>query len=317
MKNALIFLVFMMNNAIVFGQLKKTVAQDGSGDFTTVQAAIDAVPTNNNSPYIYIIYIKKGIYKERITINRAKSLITFIGENVADTKLTFDNYNAKKDSTGKDFGTTGSSSIFIDGDNITFENISFENSSGPVGQAVAVNITGNKIAFKNCRFLGFQDTLYTKGTTSLEYYKDCYIEGTVDYIFGAATAVFENCTLHNKLRGGTVTAASTPQNSKFGYVFINCKLTSDSPTESVVLGRPWRPYAKTVFIKCDMDKHIKTAGWDNWGKVENEQTAYYAEYKSTGKGANANNRYPWSHQLTDEEAKQYTVDTILGSWKPF
>lgn len=315
MKKPFITLLLFINTLFVFAQIKKTVAQDGSGDFITVQAAIDAVPNNNNS--VIFIYIKKGIYKERITIKKSKTFITFIGENVENTKLTFDNYNAKKDSAGKDFGTTGSSSIFIDGDNITFENISFENSSGPVGQAVAVNITGNKIAFKNCRFLGFQDTLYTKGTTSLEYYKDCYIEGTVDYIFGAATAVFDNCTLHNKLRGGTVTAASTPQESKFGYVFINCRLTSDSPTESVVLGRPWRPYAKTVFINCKMDKHIKPAGWDNWGKVENEQTTYYAEYKSTGKGADARNRFPWSHQLTDDEATQYTVANILGNWKPF
>ncbi len=245
-----------------------------------------------------------------------KAFIKFIGENVENTKLTFDNYSSKKDSAGKQFGTTGSSSVFVNADHISFENITFENSSGPVGQAVAVNVRGNKVAFKNCRFLGFQDTLYTKGAT-LQYYKDCYIEGTVDFIFGAATAVFDHCTLHSKLNGGYVTAASTPEESKFGYVFINCKLTADSQPGSVVLGRPWRPFAKAVFIQCNMGEHIKPEGWNNWGKAENEKTAYYAEYKSTGKGGDAGKRYPWSHQLTDEEAKQYTLSNVLGDWKPF
>ena len=300
---------------MVFSQSKIVVAQDGSGNFNTVQAAINSVPDYNKSPII--IYIKKGTYKERLIVSPLKKAIHFIGEDVETTKLTFDNFNAKKDSTGKDFGTSGSSSIFVDGDNMTFENISFENAAGPVGQAVAVLITGNKVAFKNCRFLGFQDTLYTKGATSLEYFKDCYIEGTVDYIFGAATVVFDNCTLHNKLRGGTVTAASTPEGAKFGYVFINCKLTSDSPPGSVVLGRPWRPFAKTVFINCEMNGHIKPEGWDNWGKIENEHTAYYAEYKSTGKGGDASSRLSWSHQLTDREAQQYTINNVLGDWDPF
>lgn len=314
MKKILISFILILSAALVFGQTKKVVAKDGSGDFTTVHAAIDAVPDGNTSPVI--IYIKKGIYKECITISTAKALITFIGENVDNTKLTFDNYSSKKDSAGKQFGTTGSSSVFVNGDNISFENITFENSSGPVGQAVAVNVRGNKVAFKNCRFLGFQDTLYTKGAT-LQYYKDCYIEGTVDFIFGAATAVFDHCTLHSKLNGGYVTAASTPEESRFGYVFINCKLTADSPPGSVVLGRPWRPFAKTVFIQCNMGEHIKPEGWNNWGKTENEKTAYYAEYKSKGKGGDAGKRFPWSHQLTDEEAKQYTVSDILGDWKPF
>ena len=303
-----------MSAALLFGQTKKVVASDGSGDFTTVQAAINAVPDGNTS--MFIIYIKKGIYKECITISTLKAFITFIGEDVENTKLTFDNYSSKKDSAGKEFGTTGSSSVFVNGDNISFENITFENSSGPVGQAVAVNVRGNKVAFKNCRFLGFQDTLYTKGAT-LQYYKNCYIEGTVDFIFGAATAVFDNCKLHSKLNGGAVTAASTPEGNKYGYVFINCKLTADSPPGSVMLGRPWRPFAKTVFIQCDMDEHIKPEGWNNWGKIENEKTAYYAEYKSTGKGGDPGNRLPWSHQLTDSEAKQYTVHNILGDWKPF
>jgi pectinesterase len=313
-KKSGVFLILMTCSVFLFAQSKMVVAQDGSGRFTSVQAAVDAVPDSNT--HWIIIYIKKGLYKECLTISTSKSFIKFIGENVEKTILSFDNYASKKDSKGREFGTTGSSSVFVNGDNISFENISFENSSGPVGQAVAVNVRGNKVAFNNCRFLGFQDTLYTKGST-LQYYKDCYIEGTVDFIFGAATAVFERCTLHSKLRGGPVTAASTDSASRFGYVFINCKLTADAPPGSCVLGRPWRPFARTVFIKCEMGKHIKPEGWNNWGKTQNEKTAYYAEYKSRGAGAGAGNRFSWSHQLTNEEAKQYTVKNILGAWKPF
>ena len=298
----------------LFGQTKKVVALDGSGDFTTVQAAINSVPDGNHSPVI--IYIRKGTYKERITIPTAKTFIHFIGEDLSSTILTFNNYASKKDSVGNNFGTTGSSSVFVDADNISFENLTFENSSGPVGQAVAVNITGNQIAFRHCRFLGFQDTLYTKGAT-LQYYKDCYIEGTVDFIFGAASAVFDRCTLHSKGRGGPVTAASTPESAAFGYVFLDCTLTADAPPGSVVLGRPWRPFAKTVFIHCKMGEHVNPAGWNNWSKPANEKTAFYAEYKSSGKGSDATNRVTWSRQLTDEEAKQYTLKNIFGEWKPF
>lgn len=314
MKKIITAIVLTLSTALVFGQTKKVVAQDGTGDFTTVQAAIDAVPDGNTNPVI--IYIKKGIYKECITVPDEKSFIKFVGEEVTNTILTFDKYASKKDSSGKEFGTTNSSSVFVNGDNISFENITFENSSGPVGQAVAVNVRGNKIAFKNCRFLGFQDTLYTKGAT-LQYYKDCYIEGTVDFIFGAATAVFDHCTLHSKLMGGAVTAASTPEESKFGYVFIDCQLTADAPPASVVLGRPWRPFAKTVFMQCNMGEHIKPEGWNNWGKADNEKTAYYAEYKSKGKGGDGGNRFSWSHQLSADEVKQYTLQNIFGDWKPF
>ncbi len=314
MKKIICSIVLMISAGWLFGQSKKVVAPDGSGDYATVQAAIDAVP-DSNSQWI-IIYIKNGIYKEVITISTAKSFIKLVGENAHKTILTFDNYASKKDSKGREFGTTNSASVFVNGDNISFENLTFENSSGPVGQAVAVNVRGNKVAFNNCRFLGCQDTLYTKGST-LQYYKDCYIEGTVDFIFGAATALFERCTLHSKLRGGPVTAASTDSGKRFGYVFLHCKLTAHAPEGSSILGRPWRPFAKTVFIKCGMGEHIKPVGWNNWGKTGNEKTAYYAEYKSSGKGADPRNRLPWSHQLTAAEARQYTVSNILGDWKPF
>lgn len=265
-------LLVMITAAGAYAQKKITVAADGSGNFTTVQAAVDAVPGDHNG--FFVIHIKAGTYKERLVISKSKSFIHFIGDDPATTKITFDNYASKKDSAGKDYGTSGSSSVFVDGNDITFENLCFENSSGPVGQAVAVNTTGSRIAFKNCRLLGYQDTLYTKGSNAVLYFKDCFITGTVDYIFGSSAALFENCTLHSIGKGGYVTAASTPEGSKFGYVFLKCKLTSETPPSSVLLGRPWRPFAKVVYIECAMDEHIKAEGWNNWGKVDNEKTAF-------------------------------------------
>lgn len=294
------------------------VAQDGTGDFATLQRAIDAVPDDSQEEHT--IYIKKGIYKERLVLPASKKRVKMIGEDVRSTVLTFDNYASKIDSlTGQEFGTTGSSSFFIHADDFTAENITFENSSGPVGQAVAVNVMGNRVAFRNCRFLGFQDTLYTKGPQddmgreSLQYYKDCYIEGTVDFIFGAATAYFDRCTLFSKQRSGYITAASTPKGKAHGYVFYQCKLEGDAPARSVYLGRPWRPYSHVVFIGCTMGGHIREAGWDNWRNPENERSASYAEYASKGEGSEGA-RVPWSKQLTREEKSFYAKEKVLAGW---
>jgi pectinesterase len=292
---------------------KIMVAQDGSGNFKTIQEAINAIVDNNTSATI--IYIKNGIYKEKLTLPSSKINVHFIGESVDKTILTYDDYASKKDSSGKDIGTSGSASFFIFGNDFTAENLTFENSSGPVGQAVAVRVTGDRARFFNCRFIGFQDTLFTHGNDSRQYYFKCYIEGTVDFIFGASTALFDHCIIYGK-KGGYFTAASTPQEKKFGYVFLNCQISGEAPCQSYLLGRPWRPYAKTVFINCDLSDIVKEAGWFNWGKVENEKTAFYAEYNNTGKGASTATRVPWAHQLTSEEAKEYTITKILSGWNP-
>jgi len=288
------------------------VAQDDSGDFTSVQAAIDAVPHLRNKRTV--IFIKKGIYKEKLMLPSTKTNITFIGEDVRETILTYDDYASKKNQFGEEIGTSGSSSFFIYGDGFEAKNITFENSSGPVGQAVAVRIDGDKVKFENCRFLGFQDTLYPHGNKSRQYYKNCYIEGTVDFIFGWSTAVFDNCEIFCK-SGGYVTAASTEEGTEFGFVFLNCKITSNAPANSFYLGRPWRNYAQTVFINCFLDKHIKPEGWHNWGKPEAEQTAYYAEYNNNGPGFTPAKRVGWSHQLTAEEASKYTLENIFKDWE--
>lgn len=287
----------------------------GSGDFKTVQEAINSVPLLKKKETK--IYIKNGIYKEKIAIPIDKINITIIGENKDKTILTYDDFASKKNAEGTNIGTSGSYSFAIDGDNFNAINITFENSSGPVGQAVAVRIDGDKVTFINCRFLGFQDTLYTRGDKSRQYYKNCYIEGTTDFIFGASTAVFDSCELFSKLGGSYITAASTPLNTPYGYVFLNCKLTSDAPKESVYLGRPWRNYAKTVFIQCEIGEHINPLGWSNWGKKDAESTTFYAEYESTGKGGDLSNRVTWSHSLTAQQVKSdYTISKILSGWQP-
>ncbi|TGE23429.1 pectinesterase family protein [Hymenobacter metallicola] len=290
------------------------VAQDGSGQYRTVQEAFNAVPDFRKK--VTTIFIKKGIYKEKLILAGSKNLVKIIGEDREKTVLTYDDYNQKKNIFGEDKGTSGSSSIYVYGSDFSAENITFQNASGPVGQAVAVWVAGDKARFRNCRFLGFQDTLYTYGYGSRQYYKDCYIEGTVDFIFGSSTAFFEDCIIFCKQGGGYVTAASTPDSTRYGYVFRNCKITGDAPAGSFMLGRPWRPYAKTVFIKCDLGEQISAVGWDHWGKETNKQTAYYAEYQNKGKGAQSKQRVAWSHQLTDEQAKAYTREKVFRNWDP-
>ena len=292
------------------------VAQDGSGDFTTVQAAINAVPDYRKAGPT-LIYIKKGIYKEKIVIAESKQNVQLIGEDGA--VLTYDDYAQKPNIFGEGKGTSGSGSVYIFGPDFFAENITFENTSGPVGQAVACHVAGDRAVFRRCRFLGFQDTLYTFGENTREYYEDCYIEGTVDFIFGKATAVFNRCELRSKHTGGFLTAPATPQSSSYGYVFYDCKLTADEGVEagSVWLSRPWRPYGKTVFIRCKMGEHIRPEGWNNWGKTDNERTAYYAEYQCYGKGADTSRRVAWSHQLKDASAYDMT-DILKGTdgWNP-
>ena len=288
------------------------VAKDGSADFTTVQDAIDAVPHLRNNRTV--IYIKKGIYKEKLMLPATKTNITFIGEDVKETILTYDDHANTKNQFGETIGTSGSSSFFIYGEGFEAKNITFENAAGPVGQAVAVRIDGDKVKFENCRFLGNQDTLYPHGKDSRQYYKNCYIEGTVDFIFGWSTAVFEDCEIFCK-KGGYVTAASTEEGTEYGFVLINCKITGDAPPNSYYLGRPWRNFAKTVFINCFLDKHIRPEGWYNWDKKEAEQTAFYAEYNNNGPGFTPAQRVPWSHQLTKEEAGTYSLENIFKDWK--
>ncbi len=289
------------------------VSKDGSGDFITVQDAFNAVPDFRK--VTTVIYVKNGTYKEKLVLPASKNKITLIGESAENTIITNDDYASKKNSFGEEMGTTGSSGFFVFGNEFTAKNITFSNTAGPVGQAVAVRIDGDQIVFENCRFLGNQDTLYPHSPLSRQYYRNCYIEGTVDFIFGKSTALFQNCEIFCKDKG-YVTAAATLEETPFGFVFMNCKITGDAPEQSFYLGRPWRSYAKTVFIECEMSKIIKEEGWHNWNKKDAEETSFYAEYNNKGKGYTPEKRVEWSHQLSKEEREKYTVENILGGWIP-
>ncbi len=236
-------------------------------------------------------------------------MISLIGESRDKTIITYDDY-AGNIKNGKQ-STFNTYTILIEGNDFIAENLTIQNTSGEVGQAVALNINADRAIINNCSLLGNQDTLYTSGRNVKNYFKDCYIEGTTDFIFGHATVLFENCTIHSK-KNSYITAASTPKEATFGYVFKNCKLTANENTTEVYLGRPWKDYAKTVFMNCEMGKQIKPEGWHNWSRPEAEKTTFYGEYKCSGEGFQPKKRVAWSHQLKKAEAKKYTMENILG-----
>ncbi len=287
------------------------VSRDGTGNFRTLQEAIESARAFMD--YTVTIYVKNGVYKEKVIVPSWVENIDIIGEDRDKTIITYDDHaNINK------MGTFRTYTVKVEGSDITFKNLTIENNAAQLGQAVALHTEGDRLKFINCRILGNQDTIYTGAKFTRLYFKDCYIDGTTDFIFGPSTALFENCMIHSK-RNSYVTAASTPKEAKYGYVFKHCKLTAEPGVDKVYLGRPWRPYAYTLFIECELGKHIVPAGWHNWGKQSNEETARYMEYKNTGEGANASERVAWSKQLTKKEAEAVTVDAIFrtqSNWNP-
>lgn len=287
------------------------VSRDGTGDFRTLQEAVESARAFMD--YTVTIYVKNGVYKEKVIVPSWVENIDIIGEDRDKTIITYDDHaNINK------MGTFRTYTVKVEGSDITFKNLTIENNAAQLGQAVALHTEGDLLKFINCRILGNQDTIYTGAKFTRLYFKDCYIDGTTDFIFGPSTALFENCMIHSK-RNSYVTAASTPKEAKYGYIFKHCKLTAEPGVDKVYLGRPWRPYAYTLFIECELGKHIVPAGWHNWGKQSNEETARYMEYKNTGEGANVSERVAWSKQLTKKEAEAVTVDAIFGTqsnWNP-
>lgn len=283
------------------------VALDGSGDYTSIQEAI-----NNCSSFPYqriTIFIKNGLYREKVKVHEWNTRLTLLGESKEKTIISWDDYFGKMNMGPN--STFYTPTLFVEGGEFIARNLTIENTAGEVGQAVALSVFADKVQIENCRIIGNQDTLYASGDSARQYYKNCYIEGTTDFIFGRSTAFFESCVIHSK-KNSYITAAATPEGNAFGFVFKNCKLTADTSLRQVYLGRPWRIYAKTVFIECEMGDHIRPEGWHNWAKPEAEKTAFYAEYNSKGPGANPKARVAWSHQLKKKEAKKYTRDHILG-----
>ena len=287
------------------------VSRDGTGNFRTLQEAIESARAFMD--YTVTIYVKNGVYKEKVIVPSWVENIDIIGEDRDKTIITYDDHaNINK------MGTFRTYTVKVEGSDITFKNLTIENNAAQLGQAVALHTEGDRLKFINCRILGNQDTIYTGAKFTRLYFKDCYIDGTTDFIFGPSTALFENCMIHSK-RNSYVTAASTPKEAKYGYIFKHCKLTAEPGVDKVYLGRPWRPYAYTLFIECELGKHIVPAGWHNWDKQSNEETARYMEYKNTGEGANVSERVAWSKQLTKKEAETVTVDAIFGTqsnWNP-
>ena len=283
------------------------VAQDGTGDYTTIAEALEAVRAFMD--FDVKIYIKKGIYKEKLVVPSWVQHIELIGEDVQNTIITHaDHANMNH------MGTFRTYTVKVEGNYITFRNITIENNAPRLGQAVALHTEGDCLRFINCRFLGNQDTVYTGVEGTRLYFENCYIEGTTDFIFGPSTAWFEGCTLHSKANS-YITAASTPKDIEYGYIFNKCRLTAAEGVDKVYLGRPWRPYACTIFMNCELGKHIVGAGWDNWRNAENEKTARYAEYKNSGEGATRNARVKWAKQLSDKEAEKITISDCYNMSK--
>jgi pectinesterase len=297
-----------------------TVAQDGSGTFKTIQEAVNSF--RDHMQVRVTLYVKNGVYAEKLVIPSWKPNIHVIGESKEGVIITGDDYSGKdypggKDWTGKDkYSTYNSYTVLVDAPDIILENLTIRNTAGRVGQAVALHVEGDRFVCKNCVLLGNQDTLYAAAEGSRQYYENCYIEGTTDFIFGKSISVFQSCTIKN-LSDSFITAAATPTYQSYGFVFFDCKLIADPVAQKVYLGRPWRPYAKTVFIRTDMGSHILPVGWDNWGNKANEQTVLYAEYGSTGPGGDSSKRVVWSKKLTAKEIRQYTVAGIFSEKSPW
>lgn len=294
------------------------------------------------------LYIGAGTYREKLVVTRPK--VTFIGAG-HDTVLVYGQGAFEEMEDGEKRGTFRTASVRIDAPDFTAKNITFQNDAGfghTVGQALALYVDGDRCIFDNCRLLGSQDTLFTAPLPLKEakpggfrgpgeykprimgrhYFRNCFIQGDVDFIFGSATAWFENCEIYSKMPGdrkppespddevcyGYVTAASTFEDVAYGYVFNNCRLTSDCPPHTVYLGRPWREFAKTVFLNCELGEHIHPLGWKDWNKPHDH--FFYGEYNSTGPGANPEARADFSHQLSEADVAAYTVPNVFDGWMP-
>ena len=312
MKKIVLFLIACICITSLLAQetpYKMIVAKDGSGDFTSIQSAIDA--TKSFPDKRITIFIKNGIYNEKVTVPSWNPRLSLIGEDVEKTILTFNDYFAKIN-RGRN-STFFTYTLKIEADDFYAENLTIENTAGEVGQAVALHVEGNRCKFNNCRILGNQDTAYLDGENSNQLFTKCLISGTTDFIFGSATIVFSECTILS-LRDSYITAASTTKGKEFGFVFMNCKLLAKEGVSKVYLGRPWRPDAKTVFMNCELGKHIVAEGWKEWSNAKELSSTFYAEYNNTGEGSNSKNRISWSHQLSKNEASKYSIENILGEW---
>lgn len=292
------------------------VSRDGTGQFRNISDAIEVCRAFMD--YHKVIFIKKGTYKEKLIIPQWLTNIELCGEDRDQTIITWDDHaNIKADispltasQSPQKIGTFRTFTLKIQGSRITLKNLTVENNSARLGQAVALHTEGDRLTFVNCRFLGHQDTIYTGNAKTRLYFKNCYIEGTTDFIFGPSTAWFEHCDIYCKA-DSYITAASTPQDVDFGYIFNDCCITAAPNVNKVYLGRPWRDYGYTLFMNCELPRQIRPEGWHHW-REEAKQTARYLEYNNRGEGAATTGRASWSRVLTKKEAKQVTLDAVFA-----
>ena len=290
------------------------VAADGSGQFHSVQEAILAAPTARASRP-WIIHVRPGTYRERLYVQREKRFVALVGEDAATTIVSFDQHANVPGPDGRAISTFRTPTAQIDADDFTVENLTIENAAGPVGQALAIRVDGDRVAFRRCRFVGWQDTVFVN--RGRQYFEDCFVSGHVDFVFGGATAFFERCTIVARA-DGYLTAASTPQEQPYGLVFARATVRGESKTVRTFLGRPWRNYGHTVFLDSDLSDVVRPEGWNNW-RVDREKTARYAEHGNTGPGADPARRVPWARMLTDDEAARLTAKAVLAGadgWDP-
>lgn len=324
MKKLLLSLVFALAGTLAVNAANKYdnpdtifVARDGTAEFRNIDDAIEVCRAFME--YHKVIFVKKGIYKEKLILPSWLTNIEICGEDRDNTIITYDDHaNVFIPGTDRKMGTFRTYTVRVDGNDITFRNITIENNAARLGQAVALHTQGDRLVFVNCRILGNQDTVYTGGINTRLYFKDCHIEGTTDFIFGPSTAWFENCTILSRT-DSYITAASTPQDVEYGYVFNRCKIVAAEGVSKVYLGRPWRPYAHTLFMNCQLDKHILPVGWHNWSNTQNEKTTRYCEYDNHGEGAATKERAAWTRQLTKKEAAKVTLENVFrqnGGWIP-
>ena len=292
------------------------VARDGTGQFRNIDDALEVCRAFMD--YHKVIFVKRGIYKEKLVIPQWLQNIEILGEDRDHTVITYDDHaNIKTAERPKGIGTFRTYTLKIQGNNITLKNITIENNSARLGQAVALHTEGDRLTFINCRFLGHQDTIYTGNGGSRHYFDHCYIEGTTDFIFGPSTAWFEQCDIYCKANS-YITAASTPQEQPFGYVFNRCNVTAAPHVDKLYLGRPWRDYGYTLFMHCTLPAAVRPEGWHHW-EQQRKQTARYMEYDNSGDGADVSRRVEWSRQLTKKEASAVTVEKVFSredGWRP-
>lgn len=273
--------------------------QGGENYFTSIQDAVNNVRAHGLKTVT--IKIMPGIYRERITIPPHLPRINFIGSGEKDTKIVYGLGAKDKDTQGNLLGTFQTATVEIYSDDISFSKMTIENDVGfgeKYGQALAVAAHGERMIFEDVSLRGYQDTFYSsKGT---QYFLNCRIEGDVDFIFGAGSVLFDQCFIHSR-RSGYITAAATPKDVQSGFVFIRCQITAEDEVEKVYLGRPWRPFAHTLFYDCQLGRHICKLGWDNWRDEANEQTARYTEIRSYGEGA-SKGRVTWINNWYEKDS---------------